>query len=329
MKQCGWHGRDAITPITAIVAGMGRPSADTLVRRIRKKMALADVVAGPPLPASALRTFEKAHGITLPDGYARFLREVGNGAARADGSLYTLLRLGTVHTGSGVTRAALRTGLKKPFPHGRKKRGDPQRPGTLGKTSWHGCLPVGGDAFYAWGLVVTGFERGTMWQLSPDGVVPNNPPRNFLEWYDFWLDGEPDDWWAGLDGADSDQAPDPLTSQRQALGAASAVLDGKRWKSAGPLLDEVTAPRLQGQVQFLRARLAVRAKARDAELLAVAAADSWLGPATETAVNQEVERADMLALLALFDSGPAKARYAAVESAPLPEMYIPEGDEPF
>ena len=345
MKQRRWHACDAITsPITvatpdgssimwrpgAIVAVMGRSSADTLLRRIRKKMAVADVVAGPRLAASALRTFEKAHGIALPDGYARFLREVGNGAARAGGSLYALLRLGTVHKGSGVTRAALRTDLKKPFPHGREKRGDPQRPGTLGTTSWHGCLPVGGDGFYVWGLVVTGFERGTMWQLSPDGVVPNNPPRTFLEWYDYWLDGEPDGWWAGLDGAEEVHAPpDPLKSQRQALGAASAVLDGKRWKSAGALLDEVTEARLQGQVQFLRARLAARAKAPDAELLAVAAADSWLGPATETAVDQEVERTDMLALLALFDSEPAMARYAAVESAPLPEMYIPDGDEPF
>jgi hypothetical protein len=105
------------------------------------------------------------------------------------------------------------------------------------------------------------------------------------------------------------------------------VLDGKRWNEAGPLLDKVTAARLQGQVQFLRARLAVRAKARDAESLAIAAADSWLGPATETAVNQEVERADMLALLALFDSKAAKSRFAAVESAPLPEMYIPEGGD--
>jgi hypothetical protein len=313
---------------------MSRRSPQTLLRSIRKKMFTKEVTAGPPLRVKDVTAFEKKHGVKLPGEYVTFLREIGNGARREADGLYALLPLGEVWKGSGITRARALAGLAKPFPHGRSKKRDPQRAGTLGKTSWNGCLPVGGDAFDAWGLVVAdGVERGTMWQLSADGVVPNNPPRNFLEWYDYWLDGEPDDWWDGIEPEQGSEpeakpVPDPLKPQRDAISYAEAVVD-KKPASALEALMEVTSDRLQGQVQFLRAVAAAVAKQPGAERLALAAADSWLGPVTAEAVNQGVERGAMLELLDRFDSAAVRSKRAEVEVAPLPDMFIPEGGDYF
>jgi hypothetical protein len=312
---------------------MSRRSAQTLLRSIRNKMTANDVVAGAPLRVKDVTAFEKKYGVELPADYVSFLREIGNGAARKADTLYALLPLGQVWKGGQITRARLVTSLKSPFPHGRTKKREPQRATTLGKSSWNGCLPVGGDAFHAWGLVLNGVERGTMWQLSPDGVIPNNPPRNFLEWYDYWLDGEPDDWWDGVESAEEDAfaakpVPDPLKAQRDAISYAEAVVN-KKPAAALAELELVTEARLQGQVQFLRAVAAAVAKQRDAERLALAAADSWLGPVTAEAVNQGVERLALLELLDRFESAAARSKRAAVETAPLPDMYIPEGGDYF
>ena len=60
----------------------------------------------------------------------------------------------------------------------------------------HGRLFLGNDgcAQY-WILIVTGSERGQVWQRSDVGVQPCAPRRDFLSWYNYWLDGG-DDWWA-------------------------------------------------------------------------------------------------------------------------------------
>ncbi len=46
-----------------------------------------------------------------------------------------------------------------------------------------------------WVLVVSGPERGCVWNLSDVGAVPCTPPSDFLEWYERWLDGR--SYWLG------------------------------------------------------------------------------------------------------------------------------------
>jgi hypothetical protein len=40
-----------------------------------------------------------------------------------------------------------------------------------------------------WVLIVTGVARGEMWDLGSEGVIPTQPHRDFLSWYEYWLDG--------------------------------------------------------------------------------------------------------------------------------------------
>jgi hypothetical protein len=46
-----------------------------------------------------------------------------------------------------------------------------------------------------WHLIVAGPERGNVWTLSSEGIQPTAPKRDFLTWYEDWLDGK-GSWYA-------------------------------------------------------------------------------------------------------------------------------------
>jgi hypothetical protein len=57
---------------------------------------------------------------------------------------------------------------------------------------YHGHLYLGTDGCGEdWLLVVTGPERGRIWNRADDGAIPCDPPADFLAWYERWLDGDP------------------------------------------------------------------------------------------------------------------------------------------
>jgi hypothetical protein len=45
-----------------------------------------------------------------------------------------------------------------------------------------------------WILIVTGPERGNIWFKCGEGIQPTSPKRDFLRWFEDWLDGVRD-WW--------------------------------------------------------------------------------------------------------------------------------------
>ena len=53
-------------------------------------------------------------------------------------------------------------------------------------------------------LVVTGPERGQVWSLGDGGIQPLAPRCNFLEWYEYWLDGG-DDWFRDFKYEEGDE----------------------------------------------------------------------------------------------------------------------------
>lgn len=274
---------------------------------------------GPKLTAAAIQEFERAHGIELPEEYVTFLREIGNGATCADNSEFDLRKLGTVRRGHALERAAL-ANVKRPF--------------TKAKGEANGCLPVGGDGYDVWVLVVTGKERGKIWQLSPDGPpAGNDPPRSFLAWYDHWLSSDAaDGWWEepmdkrAIAASETLRNLDPLQAQRDALFSASGVTTSRQAERALDDLRKVVDPSLRGHAQFLRAVCAAVKKQPDAEFLALQVAEGWLGPAVVGAVNQGPTRGDVLALLGRFKSAAAKQAAEPVRAAPEPEVALPEGD---
>lgn len=47
-----------------------------------------------------------------------------------------------------------------------------------------------------WNIIVNGKEEGKMWFFTDVGIQPCTPSMNFLEWFEFWLDGNEDYFYA-------------------------------------------------------------------------------------------------------------------------------------
>ena len=45
-----------------------------------------------------------------------------------------------------------------------------------------------GDA-QTWNIIVKGNQQGKMWSFSDVGIQPAEPQMEFLEWFEYWLDG--------------------------------------------------------------------------------------------------------------------------------------------
>ena len=97
---------------------------DAVLERIKQGIKEQDIQMGPVLSEEQIHAFEQKHQITLPEGYRRFLLEVGDGCYMFDDyPSYQLLRriLGAGHPGYvGIDRhwmwSDLPTDYYRPLP---------------------------------------------------------------------------------------------------------------------------------------------------------------------------------------------------------------------
>jgi len=179
------------------------------LRRIQQKITAVGHTLGPPMSELQVADFEAQHHVTLPEGYRRFLLDIGNGG---DGpAYYGLARLGEAAGDMTAEEQQMWTKIEmldQVFPfteawiwedeegmwddasqdwsdEGRAKLARIER----------GNVYIGNDGCgQYWHLIVTGPERGNVWQFTGEGIVPTAPKRDFLRWYEAWLDGT-EDWW--------------------------------------------------------------------------------------------------------------------------------------
>lgn len=304
------------------------------------------IIARPPATEADVVAFERRHGIELPQAYRRFVLEVGNGASSTD-RIYDLLPLGELPSGFHARAEDHFARLCREFPHRSRWPYDRSRDRGAWRAMWDGCLPVGFDGAEVWVVVVTGgARRGQVWRLGPLGAVPNDPPRDFIEWYELWLDGGSDDWCEGhasigtstnsaMGGTPDRDAEtnlptarsqaDPLQAQRDALLRALGFAERAAERALSALPANLD-PSLEGYARFVRATAATTSGRADAEQLTLAIAREWLAPPTLGSVSQSILKSQLLDLLARHD-GPAVAAIASeVRTAPIPEVILPEGD---
>ncbi|KHF32674.1 SMI1 / KNR4 family protein [Paenibacillus sp. P1XP2] len=152
-----------------------------------------------PLGREALERFENTHGVKLPEEYAAFLTEIGNGGA---GPYYGIHPLGARQSidldGIGLP-SPLRPKTREEASAEPKKhqRGDNDPPEALedecGDDSYfcRGLLNIGEQGCsYETMLVVTGEFRGKVVYLDLDHPSSSffTYEANFLDWYERWLD---------------------------------------------------------------------------------------------------------------------------------------------
>ncbi|MEZ0265337.1 MAG: SMI1/KNR4 family protein [Phycisphaerae bacterium] len=178
---------------------MSSPAApDGRLDRIARKVRERGTRLGPAVLEDALTAFEARCGCTLPEGFRAFLRHVGNGGVGPPA--YGLLPLGGTPDDMGEQESrpwAELDRVRRPFPFTRPwvwEEGDPSDEGTREQVE-DGTLHLGTDGCgQYWLLVVSGPERGAVWMLADVGITPTAPKRDFLQWFEDWLDGLRE-WW--------------------------------------------------------------------------------------------------------------------------------------
>ena len=178
----------------------------------------------PTLTTQAVQAFEALHNVSLPEGYAAFLTQVGNGGA---GPFYGLKPLedGTILFKGKSSAEDIKLDLSKPFPHtiswnvdedeledlhdkieDAADAGNTKLEQELYEQKWKMISEAHHDygrlnlADYGRGvhisLIVNGPQAGFMWtddRANDGGIYPSNELGNFtkisfLDWYELWLD---------------------------------------------------------------------------------------------------------------------------------------------
>ena len=150
----------------------------------------------PCLTELEVREFEQEHGVTLPEDYRRFVLEIGDGGA---GPNYGLHRLQS-------PRRSIPPLLSQPWPHRTEWNLKSDQFGSIQEFNLEyereehtqGALAISEmGCGYNILLVVSGEERGTIWQdlrAGDGGILPmqniksDSNRMSFSEWYEDWLD---------------------------------------------------------------------------------------------------------------------------------------------
>lgn len=149
-----------------------------------------------PLRREELERFEKTHGIRLPEEYAAFLTEIGNGGA---GPYYGIHPLGTRQSieldGIGLPSPLRPQSREEASEEGAHEGIDEEttgmdEEGECGYEFYHGLLNIGEQGCsYETMLVVTGEYRGKVIYMDLDHPRPFFTfEDHFLDWYERWLD---------------------------------------------------------------------------------------------------------------------------------------------
>lgn len=167
------------------------------IERIKTKVASNGINLGAPLPEKSIAEFERELAIVLPNGYRQFLLHIGNGG---DGPPhYGMLSLG-LNAIDDIPASDILPNIGRPFPFTEYWvwEGEDTVDEARYAQTFHGSLNLGTDgcAMY-WLLIVNGSERGQIWNWTDVGIQPLAPARDFLSWYEYWLDGR-DDWYADV-----------------------------------------------------------------------------------------------------------------------------------
>jgi len=168
---------------------MAGPAAD--IEQIAEAIRRRGLRMNPCLLESEVVALENQWGITLPREYRDFVTRIGNGGIGPPD--YGLDPLGTGPRDDTFWNFPENYSerLRRPFRETSALLWEEDVPDNV----TDGLLYLGNDGCgMYWTLVVTGAERGQVWQVSEGGVQPCAPNLTFFEWYEAWLDGNTD-WW--------------------------------------------------------------------------------------------------------------------------------------
>jgi hypothetical protein len=160
--------------------------------RVRQRVRELRLPVGPCLSPAALESFERQHCVRLPEDYRWFLANVGNGSVGPP--FFGLVPIGETWDWSYPEDREFWGSLPavaEPFPFTEKWWWDDTEPtwDTLRNRVWKGSISLGTDGCgLGYYLIVSGPERGQIWEFHDLGINPVEPRHGFAEWFSAWLE---------------------------------------------------------------------------------------------------------------------------------------------
>lgn len=153
------------------------------IERILQKMKDRDIQRNEVISFEYVKKFEKETNIKLPEELVLFYTEVCNGCKMLGG--FNLLRMEEWKYNV--------TNLTKDFLFEEYWIWEDDYDEEKIKYIIDGNLELIdiGDA-QSWNIIINGKEKGKMWFFTDVGIQPCAPSMTFLEWFEFWLDGNED-----------------------------------------------------------------------------------------------------------------------------------------
>lgn len=153
------------------------------VNRIIQKMEYQNIQSNKVICIDEVRKFEEKTDITLPEELVLFYTEVCNGCKMLDG--FDLLKMEDWEYNI--------ENLKRDFLFENYWIWEDDYEEEKIKRVLDGNIELIdiGDS-QTWNIIVKGKEKGKMWFFTDVGIQPCVPAMNFLEWFEFWLDGNDD-----------------------------------------------------------------------------------------------------------------------------------------
>lgn len=151
--------------------------------RILNKMKNKNVRKNEPLTIEELRCFEKKNNVRLPKELVLFYTQICNGCIMIDGFELMKMEEWNYHIGS----------IRKEFPFEEFWIWEDDYDINRIQNIVNGNIEIIniGDS-QSWNIIINGKETGKMWYFTDVGIQPCKPSMNFLEWFEFWLDGKDD-----------------------------------------------------------------------------------------------------------------------------------------
>lgn len=157
----------------------------------------------------AVHAFEREHGIVLPEPYRTFVAEITDGSFSGPPD-FGLVGLTELPDDWGDDRAERVPSRPFPLTEAWLWEEDEPSPDELEPVFNDGSIVLGteGDGEY-WLLVVTGPQRGQIWNVTGEGAAPfgaefghTTAGSGFLGWVRHWAAGKP--WFDGAAQSDAD-----------------------------------------------------------------------------------------------------------------------------
>lgn len=153
------------------------------IERVIEKMKNKNIQGNKVVSIDYVRKFEENAKIELPEELVLFYTEICNGCKMIDG--FNLLKMEEWEYNTQK--------LRNNFIFEKYWIWEDDYDEEKIKCVLDGNIEVIniGDA-QSWNIIVSGKQRGKMWFFTDVGIQPCAPPMNFLEWFEFWLDGNDD-----------------------------------------------------------------------------------------------------------------------------------------